>query len=42
MTNLTTAVLIIGIYGSFVAYAMHQINKSYNVRLNAWRKLGKN
>lgn len=35
------ALIIVGIYGGMVAFAMYQINKSNNVRFDAWKKLSK-
>ena len=35
------ALIIVGIYGSIVLFAMYQVNKSNKVRLDAWSKLGK-
>lgn len=35
------ALIIVGIYGSIVLFAMHKVNKSNKVRIGAWSKLGK-
>lgn len=35
------ALIVVGIYGCLVAYAMYQVNKSNFVRFDAWSKLGK-
>lgn len=35
------ALIIVGIYGGMALFAMHQINKSNRVRVEAWNKLSK-